>query len=345
MVSTARVHLKAQLISCDPRLMPGLLTIEVVTLGFPIYAFFKSKKAAREINNVLAEFDQKRLKSFDEGTTLGGSDNSTKISKGSTKGSKKGKMYPMESLDACLAGNHDGLQVYASCMELNGENIIFLTKVIAFTQSCQKTFSETCKSTSEFRHARTAMFRLGLSIFVSLVHSGTASYPINIESNIYASLLSIFGPATALVASAKHLSRSPSIASSSKITPWDDPSTSDIHDDTTTTNTNNNTNNNSDSYFSHSNTFPMRALSSRKSTGNESSEHIVNVALNEIASAGAGIHSDEGRRDPLEGVKVPGEFDERVFDAAFKSVRFMVWTETWQRYMFWKRSSGSEIGD
>lgn len=327
-----------------PRLIPGLMTIEVVTLGFPIYAIFKNKKAAREVNDALAEFDQKRLQSFDEGTTLGSSGNSLKISRGSTKGSKTGKMYPMESLDACLSGNHDGLQVYASCMELNGENIIFLTKVIAFTQHCQKAFYETCKSTSDFRRARTAMFRIGLSIFVSLVHSGTASYPINIESHIYAHLDAIFGPATALVASAKSASRSPSIASSSKITPWDDPaddSTTDIHDEHNTTK-NNNTKNNNGGYFGSQNSYPMRAMSGRKSSGNESSERIVTVQESDL---GAGADTPDGRRDPLEGVKVPGDFDERVFDAAFKSVRFMVWTETWQRYMRWKRGSGSEIGD
>lgn len=325
------------------------MTIEVVTLGFPIYAFFKSKIGAREINDALAEFDQKHLQSFDEGTTLGGSDNSLKISKGSTKGSKRGKMYAMESLDACLSGNHDGLQVYASCMELNGENIIFLTKVIAFTQSCQKAFYETCKSTTEFRRARTAMFRNGLSIFVSLVHTGTASYPINIESHIYAQLLSIFGPATDLVASARNASRSPSIVSSSKVTPWDndpaDNSTSDIHDETITNSHNNNNNNNNGDYFTRTNSYPMRAMLNRKSTtGNESSEHIVTV--NETTVAGAGADTiNRLQPDPLDGVKVPGEFDERVFDAAFKSVRYMVWTETWQRYMSWKRSSGSEMGD
>lgn len=309
------------------------MTIEVVTLGFPIYAIFKNKKAAREVNNALADFDQKRLQSLDDGTTLEGSENSLKT-KGSTKGSKKGKMYPMESLDACLAGNHDGLQVYASCMELNGENIIFLTKVIAFTQQCQKAFYETCKSTSEFRRARTAMFRAGLSIFVSLVHSGTASYPINIESNIYAHLDQIFGPATALVASAKSASRSPSIAtplSSSKITPWDDPADTADHEDAGA------------GYFSNpennTSSYPMRPLG-RSSSGNESSEHIVDVRGNDVGAGGVNARND----DPLEGVKVPGEFDERVFDAAFKSVRFMVWTETWQRYMHWRRREGSEIG-
>lgn len=301
------------------------MTIEVVTLGFPMYAIFKNKKAAREVKNALADFDQKRLQSFDEGTTLGGSDNSLKT-KASTKGSKKGKMYAMESLDSCLAGNHDGLQVYASCMELNGENIIFLTKVIAFTQQCQKAFYETCKSTSDFRRARTAMFRAGLSIFVSLVHSGTASYPINIESNIYNQLDLIFGPATALVAMAK-ASRSPSIATpvSSKVTPWDDPADSSTEHE--------------DAYFGPESAYPLQAMS-RKSSGNESSEHIVHVRENEIGAGGV-----NERSDPLEGVQVPGEFDERVFDAAFKSVRYMVWTETWQRYMQWKRSSGSEMGD
>lgn len=312
------------------------MTIEVVTLGFPIYAIFKNKKAAREVNNALADFDQKRLQSFDEGTTLGGSENSLKT-KNSTKGSKKGgKMFPMETLDACLSGNHDGLQVYASCMELNGENIIFLTKVIAFSQQCQRAFYDTCKSTTEFRRARTAMFRAGLSIFVSLVHSGTASYPINIESNIYNQLDLIFGPATTLVASAK-ASRTPSIATpvSSKITPWDDPAA----DNNTAENNDDDHSNGGGGYFGNS--YPMHSMS-RKSSGNESSERIVHVWENDLG-AGAGV--DGSRPDPLEGVKVPGEFDERVFDAAFKSVRFMVWTETWQRYMQWKRQSGTGMAD
>ena len=299
------------------RLIPGLMTIEIVTLGFPIYAIFKNKKAAREVNNALADFDQKRLSQYDDSTTLGGSQKSLQTKGSSNASSRKGKMYPMESLDACLHGAHDGLQIYASCMELNGENIIFLTKVIAFTKQCQKAFQHTCNMPSEFQKARSAMFRLALSIFVSLVHSATASYPINIESNIYHHLDSIFGPATALVASAER-SRSPSIATpvSSSVTPWDDvePAADD--------------GNNSPSY-------PLRALSRKSSgTGNESSEHIVHVREDEAGRNGSGAGGD-----PLDGVKVPADFDERVFDAAYKSVRYMVWSETWQRYMQWRRTS------
>lgn len=323
------------------RLIPGLMTIEIVTLGFPIYTMFRNNSAAREINNALADFDQKQLQSYDEGNTLGDSQNSLKT-KGSTRGSsRKGKMYPMESLDACLRGNHDGLQIYASCMELNGENIIFLTKVIAFAQQCQKSFHETCKSPTDFRRARSAMFRVALSIFVSLVHADTASYPINIESTIYSHLNAIFGPATALIASVKQPSRSPSIAtpisSSSKITPWDDDdddaaaaaddvSREDVHDAPA-------------GYSAHP-SYPLRAMSNSRSSGgnnNESSEHIVHVREDDDTRGdNRGEAGGGGGADVLEGVQVPAEFDERVFDAAFESVKFMVWSETWQRFMHWR---------
>ena len=53
-----------------------------------------------------------------------------------------------------------------------------------------------------------------------------------------------------------------------------------------------------------------------------------------------GLTAGTEEKDPLEGVKVPGDFDETVFNPAFQSVRYMVWTETWQRYMSWKNKGG-----
>ena len=302
------------------RLVPSLMAMEIITLGFPLYQIYKHKRAARETTRALVDFDHKRFKSCDDSTVA------ASLSTRSTN-SKRGKMHSMESLDECLASNHDGLQVYASCVELNGENVIFLTKVLKFETSCMQAFYVTCKSSSDFSRARTAMFRVGLSIFVSLVHSRTASYPVNIESNIYNRLDAIFGPATALVA-IRTPSRSSSITTgaSSSVTPWDYHASPDgaapCGDE-----------------FS----FPMHPIGSggmstpryHKNSGNESSEHI-------MVSEANNDRLPEGLRgsDPLEGVKVPGDFDERVFEAAFKSVKYMVWTETWQRYVNWKRTSG-----
>ena len=177
-----------------------------------------------------------------------------------------------------------------------------------------------------------AMFRIGLSISVSLVHSRTASYPINIESSIYSRLDAIFGPATVIIASKKH-NRSSSIATtvSSNITPWDD-------EDNQATDT-----------PGDEISYPMQAMGRpspnrkdsdiqihsmgrvdprRNDSDNESREGIVAAGAGNIVDVRAGY-------DLWEEIKVPGDFDERVFDEAFKSVRYMVWTETWQRYRVW----------
>ena len=72
----------------------------------------------------------------------------------------------------------------------------------------------------------------------------------------------------------------------------------------------------------------MHAMPSRShSIINNSSEHI--ISLDEPTDLD----------DPLAGFQVPIKFDENVFDDAFKSIRFMVWSETYQRYMVWKRTS------
>ena len=327
--SKVKIRLPA-LIFCSLRFAPGLITMEIVSLGFPIYQMFKHKRTARETNRVLAEFDQRYLISVGN-STASGSLKTRSIT------SKRGKMYSMESLDDALSTNYDGLQIYASCMELNGENVIFLTRVLAFKNSCQQAFRQTCRSSSEFRHTRTVMFRLGLSIFVSLIHSGTASYPINIESTIYSRLDAIFGPATALVAKTK-TSRNSSILTpaSTEATPWDDPIEISDHED--------------GQAFHDENTFSMKPLDSdgvstlppRNLKGNESSEHIVTGGFGDMDEA-----FGQATVDRLHGVRVPMDFDENVFEAAFQSVRYMVWTETWQRYQAWKRGprgSGAERG-
>ena len=283
------------------RFVPGLMTMELVTLIFPIVHMYKHKKAVRETQAILAEFDSKTL--YTEPSSTGS------LASRST-GSKRGKMFSMESLDECLTTDCDGLQVYASCMELNGENIIFLTKALGFQRKWTMDFSKIRDSS----RARMGMFRAALSIYVTLVHSDTASYPINIESPIYAKLEFIFGAATKLVASRRN-SESPSTPISS-VTPWDEPQQGPLTE--------------SLMLDSPGEEYPMRDMSlstppARRSMDNDSREYIVSL--------------DSDPRDRLTGFQVPAEFSDHVFDAAFKSIKYMVWSETWQRYMNWKRSS------
>lgn len=310
--------------------------MEIVTVAFPIYQILKHKRAAREIRQALANFDQKRLEPSHDSFALGSS-----VATDSIASKNKGKMYPMKTLDECLAGNHESLQIYSSCQELNGENIIFLTQVLAFRLACQKAFNTACSCGADFRRARNAMFRKALVIFVTLVHTDTASYPINIESPIYNRLQYIFGPATALIASCKTSRRTSSLSpTTSSATPWDDPIRPDLTPVGMITPGNN------QDFVS----IPLRSLGKpnlgqRYKSHNESNENIIHATgFGELSESHV---SNNGtiEYDPLGDVEVPAEFDGDVFDAAYQSVRYMVWSETWQRYCAWRLKVGEGAGE
>ena len=281
--------------------------MELTTLIFPIIQMRRHNRSIRETAQALEDFENKRLNlKITDGSTSSGS-----IFTRSTDTKRSGRMYSMESLEECLNTNYDGLQVYSSFHELNGENIIFLVKVLTFRQQWDAAFLR-CTDT---KRVTMTLYRTALNIFVSLVHTNTAKYPINIESPLYNALSAVFGEATELVAS----KRSSSMTSTpSAVTPWDEPA--------------------ADSTSAHGEpgpeSFHMVTLLStpptRRSTSNDSSEHI--IAFNTLPTDAA---------DPLAGFHAPKDFNQKIFDDAYKSVKYMVWCETWQRYMQFKRSSAT----
>lgn len=314
-----------------------MLAMEIVTVAFPIYQILKHKCAARELRQALADFDKKRLKSSHDSVTLDSS-----VATNSITSKNRGKMYPMKTLDECLAGHHESLQIYSSGQELNGENIIFLTQVLAFRLACQKAINTAWSCGADFRRARQAIFRKALVIFVTLIHTETASYPINIESSIYNRLQYIFDPATALIASCKTLRRTSSFSpTTSSATPWDDP----IHRDLTSIGMISPDRN--QSFVS----IPLRSLGKPshsprfKAYDNESTENIIQASPYEELSEYHISNNGMVEYDPLANVEVPAEFDSDVFEAAYQSVRYMVWSETWQRYCAWRLKGGGEAGE
>lgn len=287
------------------RFAPGLITIELTTLIFPIYQIYRHKKVARETSRALAEFDAKQL-NFKEGSET------TSVSTATRSTGSKGKMYSMETLEHCIHTNCDGLQVYASCMELNGENIVFLTRVIKFKRQWRAEFT----NSKNAMRTRTTMFRAALSIFVNLVHAETATYPINIESNIYRGLELMFCEATQLVACQPE-SRNSSTTSIAQVTPWAEPGL--VSEDFET--------------FQLGDMKKHPRASFRRLSSEDGVSH---------HSTPSTTDSVEWLEDPLNSCMVPVDFDAKVFDAAFKSIKYMVWSETWQRFMNFKKAAGVE---
>lgn len=284
--------------------------MELTTLIFPMIQMRRHNRSARETVQALIDFENKRLNQM----MSDGSGSSGSLLTRSTDTKRSGRMYSMESLEECLNANSDGLQVYASNYELNGENIIFLVKVLGF----QKQWESTFRRCTDSKRATSTLYRAGLNIFVTLIGNRTAKYPINVESPIYNALNAIFGEATELVAS----TRTNSIASStpSVVTPWDDPADDTMHILGKSK---------SDPEIIHMVTM-LPAPSMQGSTSDEGS-----VRIDSISNAVQDLD------DPLAGFLVPKNFDQKVFDDAYKSIKYMVWCETWQRYMEIKRSGSN----
>ena len=228
-----------------------------------------------------------------------------------TDTTKRGKLCSMKALEQCLAQNADGLYVYASAMELSGENVLFLLKVSHFEDTW---FPTLAKAGDDTDRARKAMFRLALCIYITLVEKRTATYPVNIDGKTYNKLEKLFGDGAALLANRSSTGgRTPA----SQVTPWDDPvePSEPLSDGAS-----------GESHRMETLTTPPL----RSSVSHGSCDHI--ISMNDPADP----------VDPLRNFEVPLEFKVNCFNEARDSVKIMVWGETWQRYMqFTKRTSAS----
>ena len=272
---------------------PGIMTMQIVTLGFPIYHVYKHKKAAQQTTEALVDWENKKGNLSAESSII-------------TKRSG-GRMYSMTSLEECLVKNHNALHVYCALKEFCGENIAFLVKVMEFKRKWAQLLADSGINFDRTR-IRNYMYRQALTIYVAYVNNDTSNMPINIESPIYSQLTQLFGAATLLVAS-----QPPSTPTSvnTSATPWEDaceqpqPPASD--------------------YLEHG--HQLQVLKSRRSFDHGSATHIVDL--------------DPPVDDPLKDFSIPHIFDESCFDAARKSIQYMVWSETWQRFNEWNRRTSA----
>ena len=278
------------------------MTMQIVTLAFPMYHVYKHKQAARETTNALVDWEKRG------GNSSAGSSIITKRS--------GGRMYSMTSLEECLAKNYSALHIYCALKEFCGENIAFLVKVMEFRKQWAQLLADPSINHDKMR-IRNRMYRHALTIYVAFVHTNTSNVPINIESPVYNQLTRLFGAATILVASQRP--STPTRGNTFSATPWEDALEELPRADP-------------DSDFDHqhhSGTIQMHSLKGQRSFDHSSATHIVELdPRNDID-------------DPLRDFSIPHDFDESCFEAAKKSILYMVWSETWQRYNEWNRRNSA----
>lgn len=209
-------------------------------------------------------------------------------------------MYSMAALEKALAVNATPLLQFAATKEFTGENIVFLMQVRDWRAAWNRAVRDFGTVTGQVKDR---LFNIAVEIFATSVHTKTADFPVNVEGKIRSQLEAVFGPA---VVGMKHLDEhvvdpfnyhcfgSIGLEPPKGVPPKFDCDT------------------------------PKSECNDSRYPVSESKEIFISTTTTDL---------DVIPDVPETAVDIPAGFDEHVFDQAEASVKYMVITNTWPKFV------------
>ena len=306
--------------------------MEAVTILLPCYEVIMDKRRQKNMLRILRDWEEKP----DMAATVGKSETSSAItvsqsyahSASSRPNRRQDELYTRQSLEKCLAEDSSALLHFAASREFTGENIIFLNHIRDWKAAWDRVqSSETYYNWERDRsQRRLQLFKIAVEIYAAYVDIDTAEFPINIESQIYLSLRGFFGEA------AKYLDRPVSKNTTMPFMDRDRENHIVVHD----------FNIESSSYSYDKTQFASQRLPSTSSSSG------VRDIKTPFASDDTRSFFHQGSNDELaqarngtlpiglwvpDDVFVPADFGARSFDEAEKSIKYLVFTNTWPKFV------------
>lgn len=317
-------------------LAPGILVMQIVSIFFPMYEAYESR---RQMHLTLSAIQDWEEKGRGHTSHTPSSMNTGDMSKSSYDMSTQSKeIFSMTSLEKALAVNPLPLLHFAASKDFTAENIIFLMRVREWRQAwAAAPRNPATKQITE--HARSLLFRLAVEIYMICILDTISEFPINIEHSIRSQLDLLFEPA---VPEAKKR-----VSAESDSSPFDiemhgtpnAPLQAEVKRIALVTEESNHHPPPTDILWKHDTTprqpsIQVYEVDSSRPSGDENRDYdddvkpifASNPAISPLGSARAKIR--------------PG-FDEFVFDAAEASIKYLVLTNTWRKFVQMAQSSRS----
>jgi hypothetical protein len=285
-------------------LAPGIMVMQACTIFFPIYSTYRSNQLSKTTLSTIQIWEERSRWSPDS-TTLGSNSTHTHSTptihqKPSFRTEKSqyrdNEMYEMTitALDNAIATNPLPLLQFAATKDFTAENVLFLIQVRDWKTSCA------AMSSPPAPHSRVLLFNKALEIYAQRVNEKLAMFPINIEGGIRTRLDAIFEPAVKKLREGNWEAVDPY----NEITPFAG----------------------GEGEMPLSPMSPLSPRSPMKS----------NWPLPSTPTTAKSAYSTETREygkemNGQDVSDVPAEFDEKVFDAAEKSIKYLVVTNTWRK--------------
>ncbi|CAI7610066.1 unnamed protein product [Penicillium glandicola] len=111
------------------------------------------------------------------------------------------EVYSRKALERCLVEDSSALLRFAAAKEFSGENIIFLSYVRDWKAAWAKIneLQPDYDWNRDSQYHRLHFFQIAVEIYAACVDLSTAEFPINIESRIYSDLTELFSEAAQMI--------------------------------------------------------------------------------------------------------------------------------------------------
>ena len=297
------------------RFVPGIAIMEASVVFVPCWQILKGRKLQRETLEILAEWENKHQ----SGASIGS--DSTKAPHGhvhltksiSTRstGSRRGEMYTMNALEKALQTNSRPLLVFASLKDFSGENICFLNHIrdwkAAWYPPIYRFALSSKPSTRKIdgEALQRQQFNSAVQIFASFVSEKYSKFPLNLSSHQRKSMEAVFENAASLIST--HIQ-------DNSATPFDFQWDLRRSDD--------------------GESGPEKdGISVTSTCLNNSSDEITAPTGRDRLSGTMGIPLVNMEQHLPADVTVPETFGPEIFDEAVESVKYMVLTNTWPKFV------------
>ncbi|KAK2754286.1 hypothetical protein FQN54_007166 [Arachnomyces sp. PD_36] len=274
---------------------PGIMMMEAVTIFIPCYEVLVLKRRQKRYPGALGH----RKDGAGAEAQSDAASNFTPTTTG--KSSSRGEMYSQQAFEKQLAEDSASLLYFAAVKEFTGENVLFL--------NCIRDWKAAWENLAQYEpdydwkedplEHRLNLFKVAVEIYVAYVSLTSAKFPVNIESHIYHKLTEMFGEA------AKHIQQP---ASENVIAPFMQSNSPDI------------------TRFDYN----MAQLKPRdQKNPMESTEDTSALFQKDYPSLSKNIMQIDSRIP--DDVFIPSGFSASDYDEAEKSVKYMIFTNTWPK--------------
>ena len=174
--------------------------MQAVTIFFPCYEVITSGKRRRYVTRVIQDWEHRRAAGEDKSVS-GTSGVASTAQTATSRTSCRGERYSRQSFEKALERDAGALLQFAVAKEFTGENITFLNYVRDWKAAWRGVRAAEPGYDWELDPSRyrAHFFRAAVEIYVDCVGMKTAEFPINVESHIYAALHKRFGAAARLL--------------------------------------------------------------------------------------------------------------------------------------------------